>query len=476
MLNIASRRTCAYAATVIRQKPFHRLLSTNTSTAPQNNRHAIFQRPSRQHTRALNTAQYQQYDPRKDWRKNPLARRLVITALLGSLSLIGYFAYKEHYVVKPKYTAYPPEVANMLRRAVFFTDVEPDIQEAMKAYREALAKAREVGMREYSDEVTGIRVAVAQALHSAGMVTEAAGVLEKLRDDLLRWTKRWERAVGTNLDIRSEIPKKRGEPIPVDLPEIREGVEYTVEQLAELQKLRAKLVGRVIGINSKLAEFYLGDHIQDEKKAEASLVSCVELCLHEMQRRQNLKMPLGGAGPYDNDDAWLSLSEISTMMNDLGDLYFNQGKFELALPLFLRGLDLMRAHEGDTPTCKQVHFINAIAASISRASLDPSVPMHGETVSKPQLLDNSRQWSFKGLDLAAAIKPSVRDELCDMECVAIMFNLGWMAEVQGKREEAVQYLRQGRATAQAIGMPDSIAMMDQALEDIERLRAEAQEP
>lgn len=480
MFNPVSRR---YATTAIRQQPSHRLLSTTTTTSTlrprTNTRNAKSQRPP-QNTRALNTSQIPQYDSSKDWRKNPLARRLVITALVGSLGLLAYLGYKR-YMDSKKYAAFPPEVMKFLRRAMFYTEVEPDIQEAMKYFREALAKAREVGMDDFSKEVTGMRLAVADALEKAGMVSEAVGVYEKLRTDCLRYVQQSERGTAVNLEARAEMPKNRGEPIPIDLPEHEELAEYAAEYIGEFQKRRTIVLARAIGISGKLADLYAGDHLQDEEKTEANRVKAVELCLHEMQRRQKLKLPIGGAAT--DNDPWLTLTELATVLAELGDMYYSHGKHELALPVMLRGLDLLRAHEGDTRTCKQLHFIGSIAANMSALSIgislkkkEPPKQQHGKPLSINQMMENARQWALKGLELDPTIKPPVRDASCDEECVGMLMNLGQMMCMLGEMDEAIQYSNECKRRAQEAGLEAAAKLADDDTKELQKIKKEQEEP
>ncbi|KAI5299475.1 hypothetical protein KEM56_003217, partial [Ascosphaera pollenicola] len=73
-----------------------------------------------------------------------------IAVLLG---LIGYVAYDRVTRIEPRLSKFPPEVAEQLRRAVYFTEIDKKPLEALQLFRNALVIADHIGMHPFSDEV-----------------------------------------------------------------------------------------------------------------------------------------------------------------------------------------------------------------------------------------------------------------------------------------------------------------------------------
>ncbi|KAB8079214.1 hypothetical protein BDV29DRAFT_165111 [Aspergillus leporis] len=223
---------------------------------------------------------------------------------------------------------------------------------------------------------------------------------------------------------------------------------------------RDKALKKAVGMEMKLAELYSSDYMQDEKKAEAAQVAAVELCLKEMNRRQKLGLAVGG-GTQEND-AWLNVTEIATALSDLAARYTDQEKYDLALRLYLRALDLLRVEEGDSPSCKQVVLLNDVASAMAGQAQKP-IRAADPKKARDQLVDAARQWAQKSIDVAARIQPPVRDQDCDVSCIAATYNLGELAELQGRLKKAEELYNEARSLAKGLNFEEGIAMADSAL-------------
>jgi tetratricopeptide (TPR) repeat protein len=396
------------------------------------------------------------------WRKNPILLPLAIISVAGATAIFAYISYVELTRVGPQYHKFPPPVAESLRTAVYYTEVDLNPAKALKAYKEALRKAVELGMHPFSDEMVGIHLQVSMMLEKAGLVKPAIQVLERTKTECLKWVEEGRK----KKDAQKPEAEAVTESIQIDDPDAL-AMYQKMKELDEYEdRQRDKVLKKVVGIHMKLAELYASDYIQDEKKAESYQEAAVELCLKELRRRQELGLPVGSASE-DDSTAWLNLSEIATALTDLGQTYLKQEKNELAMPLLLRALDLLRTNEGSTPSCKQVTLLADVSTAIT-SELHKKTPSRGSTAAPQQLIDSGNQWAQKALDVAAKLQPPIRDEECDMSCIAAMYNLGEIAHIQGKRKEAEQYWKEAKSLARGLGLEDNAAHVDEALAQLKK--------
>lgn len=329
---------------------------------------------------------------------------------------------------------------------MYYTEVDLSPPKALQAYKEALRIGIEMGMHPFSDEVVGIKIQVAMMLERAGLAKAAVEVLERTKGEIMGFVEGKDRGEGV---IGVKIEKEEGE-------EKRKEVEEFEKQQ------RDKVLKKAVGIEMKLAELYSSDYIQDEKKAEAAQVAAVELCLKELHRRQSLGLPVGGGLEADNTEGWLNVTEIATALTDLAGRYTAQENYELSIPLQMRALNLLHTEEGDAPTCKQIVLLNSVAGCMAGQAQKP-IRAEDPKKAKEQLFDAAEKWAQKALDVAARIQPPVRDEECDTSCVAATFNLGWLAEFQGKAKEAERLYGEAKSLSQGLGFEQGVSMADAAL-------------
>jgi tetratricopeptide (TPR) repeat protein len=401
------------------------------------------------------------------FRKNPVMLPLAIISLIGGLCLFTYISYVELTQVAPQYHNFPQPVAESLRSAIYYTEIDLNPIKALNHYKEALRRALDLGMHPFSDEVMGIKLQVAMMLEKAGLVKASIEVLERTRTETMKWVEegRATEMPSDKKDAKSPSPAK-------DIPEnvqIKEGAIQEAEE--DLKKMRAfearqrdKALKKVVGMEMKLAELYSSDHIQEDKKAEAAQVAAVELCLKEMHRRQKLGLPVGGGSGDANSDAWLNMTEIATALAELASTYTAKDRHELAMPLYLRALELLRMAEGDSPSCKQVTLLNDVASAMAGQVQLPASPRPDkQAIPQEQTIEAARLWAQKSLDVAARIQPPVRDEECDITCVVATYNLGELAELQKKPDVAKQKYIEAKSLASGLGYEDGVAMADAAL-------------
>ncbi|KAJ6083889.1 hypothetical protein N7486_010689 [Penicillium sp. IBT 16267x] len=478
MFRTASRRTSAYTSRFVqaqRQSLTRTIYTKNARPTPQLKPTSVtrlaFSRIPR--PRYITFAQRVRLHYREAskgiFRKNPILLPLAIVGIVSAIGAFIYISYVEVTRVRPQYHKFPPPVADALRTAVYYTEIDLNPPKALQAYKEALRISVELGLHPFSDEVLGIKLQVAMMLEKAGLVKPAIEVLERTKNEALNWIEQ-----GHNTEAATVGPAKSqavqtptSAQTTADKVQINtEALQDAEEQLREMQEFEARqrdrALKKVVGMQMKLGELYASDHIQDDKKAEAAQVAAVELCLKEMHRRQKLGLPVGG-GAEGAEDSWLNMTEIATALGELASTYSAKERHELALPLYLRALELIREAEGGSPSCKQVGLLNNVASAMVGQVQQPARSQLKSNTAE-QSIEAARQWAQKSLDVAARIQPPVRDEECDISCVAATYNLGELAELQKKPDVALQRYSEAKSLAKGLGFEEGIAMADEALE------------
>jgi hypothetical protein len=165
-----------------------------------------------------------------------------------STCLFVYAVWYYTVYVAPIESRYPQPVANKIKRAIYWTNTEPDPKKALKGYQDAITEAIEIGMHPFSDEVIGLKLQLALMLEKFGLMADSIQVLEIIRADCRKWI---------------ELVNK-------DKP------------CAD----RTRILNIIVRISIKLGDLYGGDHVQDSENSEKNLEQAVETLLKEDHRRQ----------------------------------------------------------------------------------------------------------------------------------------------------------------------------------------------
>ena len=190
--------------------------------------------------------------------------------------------YYRNYILIP-YHPYPEAVAQSLRKAVYYTNVEPNPKSAMKYYKQALERAAACGMDPFGDAVVGIRIQVASMLEQAGKREAAARVMEMVRDECLKAAEEAERGQGLveGLVLKDTLKAVGANEGPGAGRKGDDGEEQ--ETPAER---RRRLLQCAVKAGVKLGDLYSHEDIHDPAMAEERLVWAVTTLLKERQRRE----------------------------------------------------------------------------------------------------------------------------------------------------------------------------------------------
>lgn len=307
------------------------------------------------------------------WAAHPYLVSLAGAAILAGSAGIAYANYLYSTYIIASFHNYPEPVAQKLRRAIYYTNIDLDAKNALKYYKQGLEIANELGMDPFSNEIIGVKIQVSALMEKIQNYPKAIQVLEILRNDCLAW-------------------------------------EEKFGQLDDHKEKRTRIMKQLVAMSVKLGDLYSNQYIQDAKSAEERLVWALETSLREKQRRQE-------PGVLEKEGEWMSDNEMGASMEALAHNYEEQNKHYLATPLFLQALNFKSDKD-----CHSVILMNNLAISIAQQNPPPN----SETKSPSQavLLENAKQWAQKALDLAADIEPPTRDEECDVGCAVALHNLG----------------------------------------------------
>lgn len=260
------------------------------------------------------------------------------------------------YFYSEQFTKYPPPIAKALRRALYYSNYNPDQQMALKYWKQALELCDELHLDTFSDDVMGIKIELAAWLEKIGSYDNAVKVLENLSGDCKRWVDLMEKSVKEGGKIPPSL-------LPPVVPQDPTGQPATAEEPKQQETpetiwgRRTRILGKAVGINVKLANLY-SFYLAKPEEAHERLIRAVETALNELRRRTV-------EGLKEGEGKWMSSEEIGgalececsqfsrlvshsqpvhdpLMLNiaALGHSYEAKSQFHLALPLFFQALRL----------------------------------------------------------------------------------------------------------------------------------------
>jgi hypothetical protein len=194
------------------------------------------------------------------------------------------------YFQAPQFTRFPKPVAESLRKALYFSNVDPDIQKALRYYKQALRQCEELRMDPLSEEVTGVKIQLAAWFEKIGSYDNAIKVLDALLGDLRSWV----------ASVDSANPRAGEallEPEPSQAEASQAAGEPTVSET--LFGKRTRILAQAIGVSSKLGELLSDEHVAKPAQAHERLLWAVNTALGELRRRSV-------EGLRDGEGDWMS--------------------------------------------------------------------------------------------------------------------------------------------------------------------------
>ncbi|POS80550.1 TPR domain-containing protein [Diaporthe helianthi] len=386
----------------------------------------------------------------------------LVLALAGAAGVVGYVIYMYFtYFYSSQFTKYPPEIAKSLRRALHYSNNYEDPKLALKYYKLAIEQCNEHGLDPFSDEVVGIKIQLAAWLERISNVDNAIHVLELVLTENQKWLKL----------AGSEPEKLPGAPRPGT--KVGEGEsEKTITQDdfdRWLRSSRTRIMGKSVGISTKLGELYAHEQVLQQDKAHERLMWAVETALGEFRRRST-------EGVKPGEGAWMTPEEIGGALESLAHSYERKSEFDLALPLFFQALRLCQDQ------CHIAVIMNNLAVAFAQhppkapyETLAGIVPGEGDAAAKPSsteqwtrkdLLESGHRWAKNAYQHAKEPTGENRTPECDEACAVALVNLGDIAAMSGDIQEARRQYERSIKLSEKSGFADGVA---QARAGLERL-------
>lgn len=409
------------------------------------------------------------------YRQNPEETVLALAILVAFVFIFAYIGRIYYtYFNSRQFTRYPPAVAKYLRRALYFSNYNPDPKRALKNYKLALEQCDELGLDPFSDDVLGIRIQLATWLERVQNYEAAIKILELLLGDCQRWVEKMEKGVADGSiqdrgDMSARLPSREKQE-QAAAAATTTTVAKRREPSSEVETLwgrRSRILRKAIGISVKLGELYADEHVLDTELAHERLVWSVDTALQEFQRRSVQGVKAG-------EGEWMSPEEMGAALESLGLSYESRSQFHLALPLFFQALRVCK------DPCHSAVIMNNLAISFAQHPLQPPY----ETLAGPVLdtkpgaapptpeearkayLAAARRWAQNAHDHASGETKESRTAECDTACVVSLCNLGDIALLMGDTAEAQRRFRQARDMGTKIAFPAGVEQAEAGLRRI----------
>lgn len=404
---------------------------------------------------------------RDAFRKNPEEMVLALILLTAATGAGFYAVYLYfNYFYHRQFTRYPQPVAKAMRRALYYSNYNPDPQRALKYYKQALDLCRELALDPFSDDVMGIRIQLAAWLEQIENYEVSAKVLEALLDDCKRWIEVMEKSV-----------KDGTAPKLVPPPALASGEsgarEAAVADGAPSETLwgkRTRILGKAVGISVKLGELYSNEHVMQQDLAHDRLIWSVETALNEARRRSV-------EGLKEGEGEWMSPESIGGALESLAHSYESRSQFHLAVPLFLQALRLCQ------DPCHSAVIMNNLASSfaqhptqapfqtVATAALIEELPSP-ESVSaadaRKAYLETARRWATNANVHATQAQGEQRTAECDEACAVSLCNLGDIAALLGEADEARRMFERCITMSKSLDFTAGVKQAEEGLRSLAR--------
>ncbi|OLN85865.1 hypothetical protein CCHL11_05396 [Colletotrichum chlorophyti] len=387
---------------------------------------------------------------------------MVILAGLAGVSIYIIKLYFDYFQAR-QFTKYPPPIAKSLRRALYYTNISPDANLARKYYKQALEQCNELQMDPFSDDVLGIRIQTAAWLEKIGNYQGAITVLDSVMKDCIRWVEWFEKSVADG------TVDKSGKPPAVEVlsQDQRPTVVDEEETIPEnLWRKRTRLLAKAVGTSTKLGALYSDEHVLEPENAQARLTWAVETALSESRRRHK-------EGVKKDEGPWMSPEEIGGAMESLAQHYESKSQFHLAVPLYFQALRLC------ANPCHRVTIMNNLAVAFAQHPIQPSLevipnaPSTSNVLVNPEMptdragfLDAAKNWARNAYSHSRDVKGDERTEECDEACAVALTNMGDIAALLGKKEDARRRFQQAIEMSKRIGFGPGVAQAEAGLQKL----------
>lgn len=395
---------------------------------------------------------------RAAYRQAPEEFVLAVTILVGLVGVMGYIVHMYfNYFYSDTFTRYPEDVAQSLRRALYFSNMSPDPPRALKYWKKAIEQCEEHRLDYFSDEVIGLKIMLSQWLVESYNFNAAIKVLETVLKDCKRWVDVMEKSVadGTAPKILRPPPvDKDGNPVDIE------------EEVETIWGKRTRVLGKAVQISNKLGELYADEHVLEPETAHEHLAWGVSTALAELRRRTV-------EGLKEGEGHWMNAQEIGGALEAFAHSFETRSQFDLALPLFFQALKLCE------DPCHSAVLMNNLAISYAQhparaveSTLLEDAPKDLKSPNAPYSrvthLESARRWASNAYQHATETKGEARTPECDEACAVALCNLGDIASLLADFPEARKRFEQALDVSQKLNYAPGVVQAREGLRRLER--------
>lgn len=371
---------------------------------------------------------------------HPVLLPFLVVAAFGTLSLLALMAYDDITRVAPQYSAFPPNVEQLLRLALHHTHVRPDPDLAADAYTRALEEAESSKMDPFGKEVLGIRIKLAEMLEKFGRAKGAVEVLKSIAKDCEERVR--------DLDRDRVVRRRVGNELK------------TADQEAGDLDMRKTLLRQVIQCDTKAADVCLSPYMQDEKAAKDLLSKAMKIVVEETSDvRTNGFSEANGAG--------LTYEEIATILAQTAQLHLLTEDYATSVHIYNMALAPLRKACGGRPSCREAEVLASMSSAMAMALEEPGAQINGKPAT-PESIKMARKTAMamasQGIDMANRVEQPDWEPKCITARIAGEMNLAGLLRENGEAEKAKKIYGGLIPALRELGMDDAAQRCEDLIE------------
>jgi hypothetical protein len=371
---------------------------------------------------------------------HPVLLPFLVVAAFGTLSLLALMAYDDITRVAPQYSAYPPNVEQLLRLALHHTHVRPDPDVAADAYTRALEEAERSKMDPFGKEVLGIRIKLAEMLEKFGRAKGAVQVLKGIAKDCEERVRDLDRGSVLKQRLGNEMKPTDEEAVATDA--------------------RKYLLRQVIQCDVKAADLCTSPYIQDEKTAKDFLSKAMKIIVEESNDVRN-------KGFSEDNGAGLTFEEIASILAQTAQLHLMTDDYATSVQIYNMALAPLRKACDDRPSCREAEVLANMSSAMAMALKEPGAQINGKPAT-PESMKLARKTAMAmashGIDMANRVEQPDWDPKCITARVAGEMNLAGMLAEEGEVVEAKKIYTGLIPALRQLGMEDTAQHCEKLME------------
>ena len=356
---------------------------------------------------------------------HPVLLPFLVVASFGAVSLLALMAWDEVTRVAPQYSAFPPNVEQLLRLALHHTHVRPDPDLAAVAFTRALEEAERSKMDPFGKEVLGIRIRLAEMLEKFGRAKGAVEILKDIAKDCEERVR--------DLDRGRVLRQRLGNELKTMDPEDVDG------------NLRKDLLRQVIQCDVKAADLCVGDYIQENNTAKDFLSKAMKIIVEESNDVRD-------KGFSEDNGTGLTLDEIAAILSQTAELYLLTDDYPTAVQIFNMCLGALRKACDGRPSCREAQVLTNMSSAMAMALKKPDTLINSKPAN-PESAKTARKAvmsiASQGIDTANRVEQADWDPTCitarlsgDMTLAMMLADDGNVAEARKIHIGLIPTLRQ----------------------------------